>query len=95
MSSPIFKSVTAPNTAKKPQISTYHNFTRIDDYAWLRADNWQEMFKDPSQLASDIRDHLNEENAYQKELMQDTEILQATLFAEMKGRIKEDEPLFR
>lgn len=91
MSSSVFKSVTAPNTAKKPQNSTYHNFTRVDDYAWLRADNWQEMFKDPTKLASDIRDHLNEENAYQKALMQDTEALQKTLFAEMKGRIKEDD----
>ncbi|MGU3574735.1 S9 family peptidase [Brucellaceae bacterium C25G] len=81
----------APRTEKKPLKSTYHGMTRVDDYAWLRADNWQEMFKEPSKLASDIRNHLNNENAYQQALMQDTEALQKTLFAEMKGRIKEDD----
>lgn len=91
MSSSAFKPLTAPVTPQKPHSSTYHGITRIDNYAWLRADNWQEMFKDPARLASDIRNHLDAENTYQQALMQDTESLQKTLFAEMKGRIKEDD----
>ena len=63
----------------------------MDDYAWLRADNWQEVFQDPSLLAPEIRKHLEAENAYQAALMQDTEALQKELFSEMRGRIKEDD----
>ncbi|MFK4824115.1 S9 family peptidase [Paenochrobactrum sp. BZR 588] len=91
MSSPKFKLIDVPVTEKKPQSSIHHDIIRIDDYAWLRADNWQEMFKDPSKLANDIREHLNAENAYQQVLMEDTQVLQKRLFAEMKGRIKEDD----
>jgi oligopeptidase B len=82
---------TPPAADKRPVTDTRHGITRSDDYAWLRADNWQAVFKDPSVLAGDIRDHLEAENAYQKALMADTEALQKTLFGEMKGRIKEDD----
>lgn len=81
----------APVAPKKPVTDTRHGITRTDDYAWLRADNWQAMFKDPSILDPEIRKHLEAENAYMKAAMADTEALQKTLFAEMKGRIKEDD----
>ncbi|OBZ95983.1 peptidase S9 [Pararhizobium polonicum] len=88
----IFKNLpAAPVAPKKPVTDTRHGITRTDDYAWLRADNWQAMFKDPSILDPDIRAHLDAENAYLKAAMADTDALQKTLFAEMKGRIKEDD----
>ena len=62
-----------------------------DDYAWLRADNWREVMRDPSVLAPRIRGYLEAENAYAKAALGHTEALQQTLFAEMKGRIKEDD----
>ena len=49
------------------------------------------MFRDPSVLDPEIRAHLEAENAYQAALMADTAELQKALFAEMKGRIKEDD----
>ena len=82
---------TAPIAAKVPHQDTRHGITRTDDYAWLRAENWQEVFKDSSVLDKPIREHLEKENAYQSALMADTEPLQKALFAEMKGRIKEDD----
>ncbi|MDQ0319562.1 oligopeptidase B [Pararhizobium capsulatum DSM 1112] len=88
----IFKNLpAAPVAPKKPITDTRHGITRTDDYAWLRDDNWQAMFKDASILNPDIRTHLEAENAYMKAAMADTEALQKTLFAEMKGRIKEDD----
>ncbi|WP_144378568.1 S9 family peptidase [Mesorhizobium amorphae] len=87
----IFPSADAPRAKKQPQVDTHHGITRTDDYAWLRADNWQEVFKDPSLLAPEIRTHLEAENSYQSALMADTAELQKVLFAEMKGRIKEDD----
>ena len=47
--------------------------------------------RDPDLLQDDIRTYLEAENAYQKSLMRDTKELQSKLFAEMKGRIKEDD----
>ncbi|TGV27804.1 S9 family peptidase [Mesorhizobium sp. M4B.F.Ca.ET.143.01.1.1] len=86
-----FPTATPPQTEKRSIFDTHHGFTRTDDYAWLRADNWQAMFRDPSLLDSRIRAHLEAENAYQAVLMADTAELRKRLFAEMKGRIKEDD----
>ena len=63
----------------------------MDDYAWLRAANWQAVMRDPAQLDPAIRAHLEAENAYAEAFMADTKELQAQLLAEMKGRIKEDD----
>jgi oligopeptidase B len=88
----VFKNLPTPPAApKEPLTDTRHGITRTDDYAWLRADNWQAMFKDPSILAPEIRSHLEAENTYMNAAMADTKELQKVLFGEMKGRIKEDD----
>ncbi|ARQ57478.1 UNVERIFIED_ORG: oligopeptidase B [Rhizobium etli] len=88
----VFKNLPTPPAApKKPVSDTRHGITRTDDYAWLRADNWQAMFKDPSILDPEIRRHLEAENAYMNAAMEDTKPLQKVLFSEMRGRIKEDD----
>ncbi len=81
----------APVARKLPTTDTRHGISRHDDYAWLRAENWQEVFQDPALLDAEIRVYLEAENAYQKDAMADTEALQKALFAEMRGRIKEDD----
>jgi oligopeptidase B len=81
----------APRAARRPSTSRHHGIERRDDYAWLRASNWQAVMRDPGALASDIRAYLEAENAYVETMMADTRQLQAKLFAEMKGRIKEDD----
>ncbi|OCW58440.1 S9 family peptidase [Hoeflea olei] len=81
----------APVAKKHPLTDTRHGISRTDDYAWMRDANWQAMFKDPSILEPEIRAHLEAENAYQQAAMADTEALQKVLFAEMRGRIKEDD----
>ncbi len=72
-------------------MSTHHGINREDDYAWLRADNWQQVMRDPSVLPEDIRGYLKDENAYTAAMMADVETLRLDLFAEMRGRIKEDD----
>ncbi|OWK22328.1 hypothetical protein AJ88_08415 [Mesorhizobium amorphae CCBAU 01583] len=88
---PAFPTASPPQPEKRPVFDTHHGFTRTDDYGWLRADNWQAMFRDPSLLDGDIRAHLEAENAYQATLTADMAPLRKRLFAEMKGRIKEDD----
>lgn len=86
-----FPDLPAPETAHRDLVDIRHNKARTDEFAWLRADNWQEVFHDPSVLDPAIRSHLEAENAYEKALMADTVDLQKALFSEMKGRIKEDD----
>ena len=74
----------------RPASDLHHGIERVDNYAWLRAENWQEVMRDPASLGADIRAYLEAENAFTAEAMADTEALQETLFKEMKGRIKED-----
>ncbi len=80
-----------PVAARHPVSITTHGITRTDDYAWLRAENWQAVMRDPSVLAPDIRTYLEAENAYAATAMADVEGLRQTLFAEMRARIKEDD----
>ncbi len=81
----------APTAKKIPTTETHHGVTKRDDYKWLKADNWQEVMQEPSLLPKDIRDYLEAENAFTQSQMADTEALQEKLFAEIKGRIKEDD----
>ncbi|HKJ60431.1 MAG TPA: S9 family peptidase [Hyphomicrobiales bacterium] len=84
-------SVTAPIAERRPFTSVHHGIEKTDDYAWLRADNWQEVMRDPLALQQDIRDHLLAENAYTDAVLRETRTLQDKLFLEMKSRIKEDD----
>ena len=81
----------APTAAASPVRRTVHDRELVDPYAWLRADNWREVMRDPSVLAPEIRDYLEAENAYAEAVSAGTKGLQETLFAELKGRIKEDD----
>jgi len=80
-----------PQAAPRPSTSTWHGETRVDDFGWLRAENWQEVMRDPGKLDPAIRDYLEAENEYADRALADTGALQEALFAEMKGRIKEDD----
>jgi oligopeptidase B len=80
-----------PVATKKPHRIEQLGRVRTDDYAWMKDDNWQQVLRDPKVLRADVREHLEAENAHTKAVLAATEELQAKLFAEMKGRIKEDD----
>ena len=80
-----------PAARRDPKVIEQLGRTRTDDYAWMKDDNWREVLRDPKVLRADIREHLEAENAYTAAMLAGTEALQAELFAEMKGRIKEDD----
>lgn len=68
-----------PPMAKKiPKTTNIHGETLVDNYFWLREKN------NPDVLA-----YLEAENAYTDAAMKPTEALQATLYKEMIGHIKE------
>jgi oligopeptidase B len=81
-----------PPVARTGDAFIEHHGQRVaDPYAWLRAENWQEVMADASVLDPEIRAYLEAENAHTDAAMADTKALQETLFAEMKGRLKEDD----
>lgn len=81
----------APVADRKPVTRTVHGVALSDDYAWLRADNWQDVMRDPKVLAADIRGYLEAENAHTASRLADTVALQTQLFKEMKARLKQDD----
>ena len=85
-------SSTPPVAPRKPAASpVLHGRRRIDDYAWLKDENWQQVMRDPAVLRADIREYLEAENAYKDAVLAPTEALRTALFDEFRGRIKEDD----
>lgn len=81
----------SPRPQKRPVTKTIHGHALQDDYAWLRADNWQEVMREPSKLDEEIRRYLEDENKHTTEQLAQTQDLQDKLFEELKGRIKADD----
>jgi len=81
----------APVTQARPHSFDVHGVTIQDEYAWLKAENWKEVLRDPSALDPAIRECLEQENAYARAAFAGTEEFQSRLLAEMRGRIKEDD----
>jgi oligopeptidase B len=82
---------TPPRAEKRPHAYRVHGVDMIDDYAWLKAANWQEVLRNPAVLPADIRALLDAENEYAKAILAPGEELRAHLFAELRARIKEDD----
>ena len=83
--------IAPPVAARRPVRSVTHGFERVDDYAWLKAENWRDVMKDPDALAPDIRAYLEAENCYADAVLAPVTGLRAALFEELKGRIPEDD----
>ncbi len=80
-----------PRARRRPVTSSTHGIERKDDYAWLRAANWQEVMQHPDRLDAEIRAYLEAENHYTETMMADCADLQTNLFEEMKGRIPQND----
>lgn len=80
-----------PVTPRRPERIVQLGRVRVDEYAWLKPDNWKEVWQDPSTLSRVIRAHLDAENSYASKVLSSTLPLQRRLFAEMAGRSAEDD----
>jgi oligopeptidase B len=76
----------APRTPIRPQRIVQLGRTRVDDYAWLKPENWKAVWRDPGVLPADIAAHLAAENAYCAAMLAPDAPLAATLLEEMKAR---------
>lgn len=75
----------APVAEKRPHSITHHGITVEDPYHWLKDQSYPKIDDE------DVLDYLREENAYFEAHMAGQKPLVDELFAEMKGRIKEND----
>ncbi|HEY4398689.1 MAG TPA: oligopeptidase B, partial [Acidimicrobiia bacterium] len=68
----------APVAPRRPTVLRAHGDERVDDWFWLRDRD------DPQ-----VREYLEAENAYTREVMAHTKSLQQQLFEEIKSRVQE------
>ncbi len=80
-----------PRAQTRPTLLSAHGLSWADDYAWIRAQNWREVLRDPRRLPPDIRSLLKAENAYADAVLAPTADLQQELRREMRARLKEDD----
>ncbi len=64
---------------------------RVDEYAWLKDPDWKEVWRNPATLNLAIKEHLQAENTYCREVLASTEPLQRQLFAEISARTPTDQ----
>lgn len=80
-----------PTVMRRPRRHQVHGTAWEDPYDWMRDTDWQAAMRDPACLDAGIRAHLQAENAYTDAAMADSVGLREAIFAEIRGRIREDE----
>jgi len=80
-----------PQLKRKLEVKKYHNFELKDEFSWVHQKDILNVLKDSSKLNPEVRKYLEQENAYTKFKMKDTEKFQKKLFQEIKERIKLDD----
>ena len=80
-----------PFADRRDDVTERFSHTLNDSYSWLRDPDWQRVMREPETLRTDIRDHLDAENAYTDAYLKPIETLREELTAELKARIKEDD----
>ena len=76
-----------PQLRKQPEKKSCHGYSWVDEYSWIHQNNCLEILTDTSKLNPEVRKYLDEENAYTKENMKDTENLQKKLFNEIESEV--------
>ena len=83
--------INPPKLKRKLEVKKYHEYEIKDEFSWVHQKNILEILKDSSKLNPEVRKYLEEENAYTKFQMKDTEKFQKKLFEEIKNRIRLDD----
>lgn len=90
-SSPLSRPRLPPLVEKRHTEICLHGVSLNDHYAWLKAENWQEVLRDPEALPGEIRAVLEAENSYAEAMLEPGMTLRRALVQEMRSRIKEDD----
>ena len=80
-----------PQLRKKAEIKSCHNVSWEDNYSWIHQKNILDVLKDKNKLNPEVKEYLEQENAYAEFHLKDTKDIQKKIFNEIKGRIKLDD----
>ncbi len=78
-----------PDLRKEKKIIKIHGEELIDEYAWIKQNNWQEVLNDPGLLNKEVQDYLKNENTYVESAFSHLKSFKKKIFDELKGRIKD------
>jgi oligopeptidase B len=82
-----------PKAERRPHVRELHGSTLVDDYAWLKADNWQAVLRNPRELPAPIAELIEAENRYADAVLETASGLRQRLLKDMRARIKEDDAM--
>ena len=68
-----------------------HNEELIDNYSWIKQQNWKEVILDPKKLNTHVKKYLDEENLYKETQLKDIKNIEKKLFKELKSKIKNED----
>ncbi len=84
-----------PKAKKIAKKITQHGYERIDNYAWMRDDNWKEFILGNLEFKNkEVLDYIDDENEYKKKCMLTYQDVEKKLYDEILSRIKEDDQSF-
>ena len=76
-----------PQLKKKPEIKSCHNIEWEDNYSWIHQDNILEVLKDNSKLDPEVKNYLEDENAYTDHHLKDTKDIQKNYLMKLKEEL--------
>ncbi len=85
------ETATAPSADKIDTVLSIHGHSRVDPFFWLRLTDAQKASDSPNHQTVAVMEYLNAENWYTKQMLAHTEKFQDKLYAEITGRIKQDD----
>ena len=85
------KKIGPPKAKKIPFESNHHNNKLVDQYHWIRDDNWQEVLHSPKVLKKEIREYIDKENQWTDSHLSILSSDKEQIYNEIKGRIKEED----
>lgn len=80
-----------PDAEKIPKELVSHGDVRVDNYYWMKLTDEQKNAERPDEQTLKVIAYLDEENEYLNAVMAHTDQLQAVLYDEITGRIKQED----
>ena len=68
-----------------------HNEELIDNYSWIKQNDWKEVILNPNKLNTQVKKYLDEENLFKENQLKDINDIEKKLFEELKSKIKNED----
>ena len=78
-----------PKLRKEKKTIQLHGHELVDEYSWIKQEDWQVVLKDPSKLNTEVLKYIEAENSFKDESLKDLKDLKKKIFEELKSRIKD------